>query len=88
MAYKLKRNKSVLARFKFSKTGKVKRHHAKTSHLMSGRNAKTKRKLGRPAIMNETHAGNVRRLVGLAHKNPNRTRHFRALAVKQSAKSA
>jgi large subunit ribosomal protein L35 len=46
MAYKMKPNKSVLSRFKVTKTGKLKRHHAKTSHLMSGRTSKTKRRLG------------------------------------------
>ena len=87
MAYKMKTRKAVLSRFKFSKTGKVKRGHAKTSHLMSGRSANLKRRLGRPAIMSETHAGNIRKLVGLSHLNPKRTRHFRELAVKAKAEA-
>ena len=87
MGYKLKTRKSVLSRFKFSKTGKVKRGHSKTSHLMSGRSANLKRRLGRPAIMSETHAGNLRKLAGLSHLNPKRTRHFRDLAVKAKAEA-
>src|SRR5215207_7133094 len=71
MAYKMKPNKAALARFKFSKTGKVKRGHALTSHLMSARSSKTKRRLGRPAVMSETHAGNIRKMVGLQARNPN-----------------
>jgi large subunit ribosomal protein L35 len=85
MAYKMKPNKAALARFKFSKTGKVKRHHALTSHLMSARSSATKRRLSRPAVMSETHAGNIRKMVGLQARNPNRTRHFRELAMKAKA---
>ena len=35
----LKPNKAVAKRFKVTKTGKLKRHHGFTSHLMSSRNA-------------------------------------------------
>ena len=83
MAYKMKPNKSVLSRFKVTKTGKLKRRHAKTSHLMSGRSANKKRKLGRPAIVSETIAKNHRRLMGLAWKNPAKVAHQRALAAKK-----
>ena len=37
MGYKYKPSKSVAKRFKVTKTGKVKRHHCLTSHLMSSR---------------------------------------------------
>ena len=40
MGYKLKPNKAVLKRFRVTKTGKLKRGHCLTSHLMSGRSAK------------------------------------------------
>ena len=59
MAYKLKPNKAILSRFKVTKRGKLKRHHAKTSHLMSGRDSKTKRRLGRPAVLYEGLARNL-----------------------------
>lgn len=85
MAYKLKPNKSVKSRFKVTKTGKLKRHHAKTSHLMSARTAKTKRRLGRPALLSETLAGNMRRLIGVAGKNPKRTAHEKARKAKATA---
>ena len=84
MGYKLKPNKSMKSRFKVTKTGKLKRHHAKTSHLMSGRNSKTKRRLGRPAILHEGLARNMRRMMGLAHLNPIRTAHERAAAARQT----
>lgn len=82
MAYKFKPNKAVAKRFKVTKTGKLKRGHSLTSHLMSARPAKKRRKLGRPAILDESIAGNMRKLMGVAKRNPNRIRHERALAAK------
>lgn len=75
MAYKMKPNKSVMSRFKVTKTGKLKRHHAKTSHLLSARTSKTKRQLGRPAVLYEGIARNMRRLMGVEKKNPIRAAH-------------
>jgi large subunit ribosomal protein L35 len=83
MAYKLKPNKSILSRFKVTKRGKLKRHHAKTSHLMSGRNSKTKRRLGRPAILYEGLARNLRTAMGMGHRHPAQTEHQKALAMKK-----
>jgi large subunit ribosomal protein L35 len=83
MAYKMKPNKSVMSRFKVTRTGKVKRHHAKTSHLMSRRTSKSKRRLGRPAILHEGLARNMRRLMGVEHKNPIRLEHERSLREHQ-----
>jgi large subunit ribosomal protein L35 len=88
MAHKaFKPNKSMLSRFKVSKTGKLKRHHAKTSHLLSGRSGQKKRHLGRPAIVFEGIARNLRRAMGVGHKNPIRTAHNRALAAKKPAEA-
>jgi len=84
MAYKLKPNKSMLSRFKITKTGKLKRHHAKTSHLLSARSGKKKRQLGRPAIVFEGLAKNIRRNMGAGDKHPLRTAHYRAIALKQA----
>lgn len=47
---KLKTNKSAKKRFKLTKTGKVKRHKAFTSHLMQRRSPKRKRNLRQSAI--------------------------------------
>lgn len=88
MAYKYKPNKSMASRFKVSKTGKLKRHHAKTSHLLSARSGQKKRQLGRPAVVFEGIARNVRRAMGVSHLNPIRTAHYRALAVKKAAEAA
>lgn len=88
MAYKLKPNKSMLSRFKVTKSGKLKRHHAKTSHLMTVKNGSKKRLLRRPAILHEGIARNLRRYMGLSHLNPIRDEHQAAVAAKQAEKAA
>ena len=80
VGYKQKPNKSVAKRFKVSKTGKLKRHHAYTSHLMSARAANKRRKLRKPAVLAEGLARNMRRLMGLSKLKPNKTAHEKALA--------
>ena len=81
MAYKTKPNKSVAKRFKVSKTGKLKRHHAYTSHLMSSRSGNKRRKLRQAAILHEGLARNMRKLMGLSKLKPNKTAHERTLAA-------
>jgi len=88
MAYKLKPNKSVLKRFKVTKTGKLKRHHSNTSHLMSARSPAKKRELRRSEVLYEPLARNMRKLAGMAHLNPARTAHERALRAKAAEKAA
>jgi large subunit ribosomal protein L35 len=82
MAYKFKPNKSVAKRFRLTATGKVKRHHGFTSHLMSSRPSSRRRKLRRPAILAEGHARNMRSLMGVSGVRPNEIRHERDLAAK------
>lgn len=48
---KLKTRKSVVKRMKLTKSGKVKRHHAFTSHLQVRRSRKRKRNLRQAAIL-------------------------------------
>ena len=81
MGYKQKPNKSVAKRFKVSKTGKLKRHHAYTSHLMSARPSKVRRKLRKPAVLFEGLARNMRKLMGVSKLKPNKIAHERALAA-------
>jgi large subunit ribosomal protein L35 len=85
MAYKLKPNKAVAKRFKVTRTGKLKRGHSLTSHLMSGRSSKKKRKLGRPALVHESLAKNMRRLMGVSALKPKKIAHERALAQRETA---
>jgi large subunit ribosomal protein L35 len=83
MGYKFKPNKAVKKRFKVTRTGKLKRHHAFTSHLMSARPAKKRRKLRRPAILYEGFARNMRELMGISHLKPGKIEHERALVAKK-----
>ncbi|HEX4793601.1 MAG TPA: 50S ribosomal protein L35 [Humisphaera sp.] len=87
MGYKYKPNKSVAKRFKVTKTGKVKHHHSFTSHLMSARPAKRRRKLRHAAVLHEGHARNMRLFMGVSKLKPNKIAHDRALAAK-NAKAA
>ena len=87
MAYKLKPSKSVAKRFKVTKTGKLKRHHSNTSHLMSSRPANKRRKLRKPEILFEGHAKNMRELMGISGRNPKKIAHERALRKRQQARA-
>ena len=87
MAYKFKPSKSVAKRFKVTKTGKLKRHHSFTSHLMSSRPANKRRKLRKPEVLFEGLARNMRKLMGVSHLNPKRAAHEAALEAK-AAESA
>ncbi len=88
MAYKFKPNKSVAKRFKVSKTGKLKRGHSLTSHLMSARDSNKKRRLGRTAILFEGHAKNMRDMMGVRRLRPKQIAHLRALRAQQELKAA
>ena len=85
MAYKYKPNKAVAKRFKVTATGKLKRRHTLSTHLRSARDAKKKRHLGRPAILFEGHARNMRELMGIKGTRPNQIRHERDLKAKAAA---
>jgi large subunit ribosomal protein L35 len=85
MGYKYKPSKAVAKRFKVSKTGKLKRHHSKTSHLMSSRPAKKRRHLRRPEVLFEGHAKNMREFMGLSKLKPAKIKHDRALAAAAAA---
>jgi large subunit ribosomal protein L35 len=87
MAYKYKPNKSVGKRFKVTGTGKLKRRHTLSTHLRSVRDGNKKRHLGRPAILNEGHARNMREMMGIKGKRPNQVRHERELAAALAEKA-
>ncbi|MCS7033818.1 MAG: 50S ribosomal protein L35 [Phycisphaerae bacterium] len=86
MGYKFKPNKGIAKRFQVTRTGKLKHRHEKNSHLRSGRSAKLKRRLGRPAILAEGQARRLRVFLGLSGKRPNQVRHERELASLVQAK--
>jgi large subunit ribosomal protein L35 len=86
MGYKFKPNKSVAKRFRVTGTGKLKRSKGFHSHLMSARNGNQCRGLHRPAILAEGHARNMRAMMGISKKRPNRIAHNRKLAAAAAAK--
>ena len=88
MGYKLKPNKSIAKRFKVSKTGKLKRHHGFTSHLMSSRSAKKRRHLRKPGLVSETHAKRLRALMGIGGTGPGKVAARRAASRKAKAEAA
>ena len=56
---KLKTKKGVVKRMKLTKSGKVKRHHAFTSHIMVRRSRKRKRKLRQASVLLGKHGKNM-----------------------------
>jgi large subunit ribosomal protein L35 len=82
MGYKFKPSKSAAKRFRVTKTGKLKRNHSYTSHLMSARPANKRRKLRRPAVLFEGHARNMRKLMGISRLHPAQVEHDRGLEAK------
>ena len=85
MATKLKPHKGMRKRFKVTGTGKLKRRHSLSTHLRSGRSPKKKRQLGRPALVDETLAKGIRKLMGYGALKPRKIAHERALAAKKAA---
>ncbi len=65
MANKVKRKTKSAAtkRFSKTKTGKIKRGHAKTSHLFSNKTTKTKRHLSKPATMEEADSKRIKKII-------------------------
>jgi large subunit ribosomal protein L35 len=57
---KQKSHKGLSKRIKITATGKVKRHRTGAGHLMSGKNAKRRRRLSSTAIVTNTMAGTAK----------------------------
>ena len=62
---KLKTRSSIAKRFKITKRGKVvPKGRANTSHIMSKKNAKRRRRLRHPQVVTSAQAKNIRRQMG------------------------
>jgi large subunit ribosomal protein L35 len=62
---KLKTRSSIAKRFKLTKTGKVLPYgSANTSHIMSKKSAKRRRRLGKPVVVASGQAKMIRRQLG------------------------
>jgi len=62
---KLKTNSSAKKRFRFTGTGKIKRHHAYHSHILTKKTKKQKRNLVHQTIVDQANRKQVRDLLCL-----------------------
>ena len=62
---KVKTNSGAKKRFRFTGTGKIKRHHAYHSHILTKKTKKQKRNLVHQAIVDQTNMKQVRDLLCL-----------------------
>lgn len=63
---KVKTNSGSKKRFKLTSTGKVKRHKAYRSHILTKKSPKTKRKLRKPTMVDSANIKSVRKLIPYA----------------------
>jgi large subunit ribosomal protein L35 len=61
--YKLKTNKAAAKRFKFTKSGKVKRAGAFVRHILSKKSPKRKRRLGGTIVLSEREENAIKKLL-------------------------
>jgi len=60
---KLKTRKAVAKRFKITATGKVKHYRSGKSHILTKKNAKRKRRLAKPKILEGTQAKMIKKML-------------------------
>ncbi len=62
---KVKTKSSAKKRFRFTGTGKVKRHHAYHSHILTKKTKKQKRNLTKSTIVDRSNMKQVREMLAL-----------------------
>ncbi len=60
---KIKTNRSAAKRFSITGSGKVRRRKQNLRHILTKKNAKRKRNLGKPALVDSANMKAVRRLL-------------------------
>ena len=60
---KIKSKRGAVKRFKRTGTGKIARHHAYASHILTKKSAKRKRNLRKDAVLEGSDARRVRRMI-------------------------
>jgi large subunit ribosomal protein L35 len=63
----IKTKKSVAKRFKITASGKVLRPHAGMRHLLSTKNSKRRRRLGKMAVVDKTDAYRILQNLPFSH---------------------
>jgi large subunit ribosomal protein L35 len=61
---KMKTHSGAKKRFKLTAKGKVKAHHAMTSHILGKKSAKRKRRLGQETVLQGADAQRAKKLLG------------------------
>lgn len=61
---KQKTNRSAAKRFKKTGKGKIKRHKAYTSHILTKKSPKKKRNLRKPTLVSKSDEKRIKRLLG------------------------
>lgn len=61
---KLKTNRGARKRFKTTGTGKIRRKHAYTNHILTKKTTKRKRKLRKSGLVEAADSRRVRRMIG------------------------
>lgn len=62
---KIKTNRGARKRFRVTASGKIKRAKAYTSHILTKKSSKRKRKLRKSAVVSEVDSRRVRRMLGM-----------------------
>lgn len=60
---KMKSKRGASKRFKVTGSGKVKRYHAFTSHILSKKSSKRKRNLRKPTLVSESEQKRITQLI-------------------------
>jgi large subunit ribosomal protein L35 len=60
---KMKTHSGAKKRFKVTANGKVRARHAMKSHILTKKNAKRKRRLGRPMLVDQADVPKVKKLL-------------------------
>ena len=60
---KIKTHSAAAKRFKLTGTGKIKRHHANASHILTKKSRKRKKRLAAAAIVKDCDYKRVRRML-------------------------
>jgi large subunit ribosomal protein L35 len=60
---KLKTKRGAAKRFKLTAKGKVKRHHAYKSHILTSKTTKRKRKLRKGALVSPSEEKRIKKLI-------------------------
>ncbi len=60
---KIKTNRGAAKRFKKTGTGKIKRSHAFTSHILTPKSTKRKRRLRKSAVVSAVDLKNIAKLI-------------------------